>query len=354
MARRKDRPSGPLDPRAQDILRAVIEEYIATATPVGSQALVDRRGLAVSPATVRNVMAELEAAGYLSHPHTSAGRVPTDAGYRLYVETIAPSVNLNPVAQLMIRHQFGQVEFASEQWFRLAAATLAGATHNAGIATPAKPPAARVRRVDLVATSPHTASLVVLLAEGAVKQVIVPLLEEHDQDTLDAIARLLNERLATATATQVADTVSALRDQPAVPRLAVIVAERIERLMREFDAATVEDVFSDGLLNVMSAPEFSQSEKLRRVFGVLQNHDYLGDLVTRVAAKGDVEVLIGRENRATEMEDVSLVLAAYGRPGRAIGVVGVLGPTRMAYPQAIGCVRYVSGLLNELVEQMYR
>jgi heat-inducible transcriptional repressor len=104
----------------------------------------------------------------------------------------------------------------------------------------------------------------------------------------------------------------------------------------------------------MSAPEFSQSDKLRRVFGVLQNLDYLGDLVTRLAAANDVLVLIGAENSAEEMHDVSLVVAAYGRPGRAIGVVGVLGPTRMAYPQAIGSVRYVSGLMNELVEQLYR
>ncbi|MBA2555736.1 MAG: HrcA family transcriptional regulator, partial [Chloroflexi bacterium] len=159
MARRKDRP-GPLEPRSEAILRAIIEEYVATAAPVGSLTLVAKYRLAVSPATVRNVMAELEAAGYIGHPHTSAGRVPTDRGYRLYVESIADSVTLPPVEQLMIRHQFGQVEFASEQWFRLAAATLAGATHVAGLATPAKPIACRVRRVDLVPNGSRTASLV--------------------------------------------------------------------------------------------------------------------------------------------------------------------------------------------------
>ncbi|HVM30238.1 MAG TPA: heat-inducible transcriptional repressor HrcA [Candidatus Limnocylindrales bacterium] len=354
MARRRDRPSGPLDQRSQDILRAVIEEYIATALPVGSQALVERRRLDVSPATVRNVMAELEAAGYLTHPHTSAGRVPTDAGYRMYVEQITPRVSLGPVAQLMIRHQFGQVEFASEQWFRLAAATLAGATHNAGLATPAKPAAARVRRIDLLQNSPHTASIVLVLAEGGVKQAMVPVDETLADEELSAVARLLNERFQGATAAEVAAQLSALRELPAAPALAVRAAERIERMMRDFDAAAVEDVFSDGLLNVLEAPEFSQSEKLRAVFGVLQNHEYLGQLVSRVAESDDVQVLIGAENRAEEMRDVSLVLAAYGRPGHAIGVVGVLGPTRMAYPQAIGSVRYVSGLMNELVEQLYR
>jgi heat-inducible transcriptional repressor len=132
------------------------------------------------------------------------------------------------------------------------------------------------------------------------------------------------------------------------------VTQRIERMMRDFDAASIEDVFSDGLLNVMEAPEFSQSDKLRRVFAILQNRDYLGSLVGKLADTNDVQVLIGTENQAAEMQDVSLVLATYGERGRALGVVGVLGPRRMSYPHAIGTVRYVSGLMNELVEQLYR
>lgn len=354
MARRQERPARPLDPRSQAVLRAVIEEYVRTAEPVGSQTLVERYRLGVSSATVRNVMADLEAAGYLSHPHTSAGRVPTDTGYREYIEALAPRVSLAPVERLMIRHQFGQVEFASEQWFRLAAATIAGATHAAGLATPAKPRACKLRHVDLVATSAHTASLVVVLAEGSVKQELIPLEDGYDQLELDDVARLLNNEFATRSARQVASRVEALAQDPDMPVLMLRIARRIERMMREFDAAAVEDVFSDGLLNVMEAPEFSQSEKLRRVFAVLQNRDYLGSLVPRLASSSDVQVLIGRENEADEMQDVSLVLASYGQPGRALGVVGVLGPTRMSYPHAIGTVRFVSSLMNELVEQLYR
>ncbi len=354
MARRKDRPFGPLDPRSQQILRAVIEEYVTTAEPVGSQTLVDRFRLGVSSATVRNVMAELEEQGFLMHPHTSAGRVPTDAGYRLYVETIAPQMSLAPVERLMIRHQFGQVEFASEQWFRLAAATIAAATHAAGLATPAKPRSCRLRHIDLVATATQTASLIVVLAEGSVKQELVPLAEPYDQEELDDVARLLNAQLGSASARQVLRRLETLQANPDVPPLMLRVCQRIERIMREFDAAAVEDVFSDGLLNVMAQPEFNESEKLRRVFVALQNRDYLGTLVRRVGNSHDVHVLIGRENEAADMQDVSLVLATYGQPGRAMGVVGVLGPTRMAYPQAISTVRFVSGLMNELVEQLYR
>lgn len=354
MARRRDRPSGPLDPRSQVILRAVIDEYVTTAEPVGSQTLVERYHMGVSSATVRNVMAELEAAGYLTHPHTSAGRVPTDAGYRLYVESIAPQTSLAPVERLMIRHQFGQVEFASEQWFRLAAATIAGATHAAGLATPAKPRSCRLRHIDLVASSTRTASLVVVLAEGSVKQELVPLEEPYDQLELDDLAGFLNNELGGKSARQVANRLEQmLANADALP-LAVRITQRVERMMREFDAASVEDVFSDGLLNVMEAPEFRQSEKLRRVFAVLQNREYLGTLVRRLANAEDVQVLIGTENEPVEMRDVSLVLAPYGQPGHALGVVGVLGPTRMQYPHAIGTVRYVSDLMNELVEQLYR
>src|SRR6476660_8257420 len=198
---RRTRPLGPLDFRTQAILRAVIDEYITTAQPVGSQALVERYGLGVSSATVRSILAELEVNGLLTHPHLSAGRIPTNAGYRFYVESIVDAVPLPAVEQLMIRHQFGQVEFASEHWFRLAATTLAGLTRSAGLATPAKPRAAHIRRVDLVAVNERMASLILVLREGAIKQGVVALDEDDviDQTTLNRVASILNERLVDIT-----------------------------------------------------------------------------------------------------------------------------------------------------------
>jgi len=353
VARRVRRSSGPLDLRSQAILRAVIEEYVTTAQPVGSQALVERYRLGVSSATVRNVLAELEASGMLTHPHTSAGRVPTESGYRYYVESIVEAVPLPPVEQLMIRHQFGQVEFASEHWFRLAATTLASLTRAAGIATPAKPHSAHLRRLDLVSISGHLASLILVLKEGSLKQVLVTLEEPTDQATLSQVANRLNERLDDMTAVRAARRVAAIDQED--PNLALDrkVGERVVRALEEFDAAAIEELFSDGLLNVMAAPEFAQSEKLRRVFEALENRAYLAQLIRGVAGSGQVRVFIGHENPAEEMSEVSLVLAPYGHPGRAVGVVGVLGPTRMAYPQAIGTVRFVSGLMNELIDHLY-
>ena len=355
MARRIRRPLGPLDLRSQAILRAVIEEYVSTAQPVGSLALVERYGLGVSSATVRNILAELEMAGLLTHPHTSAGRMPTDAGYRFYVESIVAASPLSAVEQLMIRHQFGQVEYASEHWFRLAATTLAGLTRSAGLATPAKPSATHIRRVDLVAVNERMASLILVLREGAIKQAAVTPDETEaiDQPTLNRVAGLLNEHLLDATASAAEATLGRIDGDGPIERVARQVGERIVRILRDYDAASVEEVFSDGLLNVMEAPEFAHGDKLRQVFTALENRAYLGELVGSVAGSDRIRVVIGAENPRVEMHGVSLVLAPYGRPGRALGVVGVLGPTRMSYPHAIGTVTFVSGLMNELVDHLY-
>ena len=352
MARRV-RSSGPLDLRSQAILRAVIEEYVTTAQPVGSQALVERYRLGVSSATVRAVLAELEAAELLTHPHTSAGRVPTEQGYRYFVESIIESAPLPPVEQLMIRHQFGQVEYASEHWFRLAATTLASLTRAAGLATPAKPSTAHLRHLDLVAISDRLASLILVLREGSLKQVLVTLDEPTDQADLSAAAAFLNDLLAGLTADDAERVLGRLDPADPTVELHRRVGERVVRSLHEFDSAAIEELFSDGLLNVMAAPEFAQSEKLRRVFAALENRAYLAELISGVAGAGTVRVFIGSENPAEDMADVSLVLAPYGRPGRAVGVVGVLGPTRMSYPQAIGTVRFISGLMNELIDHLY-
>jgi heat-inducible transcriptional repressor len=356
MARRPRRTIGSLDARSDAILRAVIDEYVTSAAPVSSGSLVTHYGLGVSSATVRNILSDLEGLGLLMHPHTSAGRVPTDEGYRYYVQVLADEWSLPPVEQRMIRHQFGQVEFASEHWFRLAASTLAANTGTAGLATTAKSPSARVRRVDLVAVHDTLALLVVLFREGTMKQALQNLPAGSDQEQLDRVASLLNVLAVDRTGDEIA---AALADLPpgneVTEDVEVLrtIGEALVRTMREFDAALIDDLFSDGLLNVMAAPEFDRSEKVRRVFSALENRAYLGSLVETVARAGSIQIFIGHENRPLEMQDVSLVLAPYGRIGRAIGVVGVLGPTRMPYAQAIASVEFVSGLMNELVEHLY-
>jgi heat-inducible transcriptional repressor len=335
----------------RDIFGRVIEAYLERGAPVGSKILAGSVNL--SPASIRGVMQELEERGLLTHPHTSAGRIPTDAGYRFFVESISDSATLPPVEQLMIRHQFGQVQHASEQWFRLAATILAAKNRTAAIATPAKPRAAHVRRIDLVSISDRLASLIIVFREGALRQVLVNLPEPAEQEDLTRAAVILDGLMAGRTAADADRALQRIDTTGPIATLVHLVGDRVLAAVRDYDASSIEEVFSDGLLHVMQAPEFERSEKLRRIFAALENRSYLGSLFDSIAGSGRVEAFIGAENGPEEMRDVSLVLASYGEPQTAVGVVGVLGPTRMAYQQAIGTVRFVSGLMNELVAHIH-
>jgi len=235
----------------------------------------------------------------------------------------------------------------------LAATTLAAANRTAGLATQAKPRAAHVRRLDLVSISERLASLIIVFREGALRQVLVTLAEPVEQEDLTRAAVILDGLMAGRTSVDAERALARIDGDGPIGTLVRRVGERVLAAVRDYDSTGIEEVFSDGLLHVMEAPEFERSDKLRRVFAALENRAYLGELLDKVAGTGSVQVFIGAENAPEEMRDVSLVLAPYGEPGRAVGVVGVLGPTRMAYPQAIGTVRFVSTLMNELVQHIY-
>ncbi|MEA2651523.1 MAG: heat-inducible transcriptional repressor, partial [Chloroflexota bacterium] len=198
------RPALELTDRQRTVLRAVVEDYVLTAVPVGSRALLGRYALGVSPATVRSAMAELEALGLLSHPHTSAGRVPSDLGYRLYVESLMREAELDQADRLMIRHQFSQVQLTSNEWLRLAASILAGSTRSAAVVTPARSRRAKFGHVQLVALADGTRMLVLVLGDGNVVQRRLdrPALQRAppdsalDQEELDRAAAALNAELA--------------------------------------------------------------------------------------------------------------------------------------------------------------
>jgi heat-inducible transcriptional repressor len=349
------RPGLDLTERQRSVLRAVVEDYVLTAMPVGSKSLVTRYGLRVSSATVRSAMAELEAMGLLSHPHTSAGRVPSDLGYRLYVESLMREAELDTADRLMIRHQFSQVQLTSDEWLRLAASILAGATRSASVVTPARSRRARFGHAQLVALADGTRLLVLVLADGNVEQRrldraalerVLPG-QAPDQADLDAAASVLNAELGGLSAPQVR------RRLAKMPPLAAMAGEAAAQLLEDADSVVVENVFTDGIVNVLEQPEFAEGSKLRPILEVLQRSDFLEQLVPVLTRRGGVHVIIGHENTNDAMHEVSLVFAPYGAPDRALGLLGVLGPTRMRYPRAIPTVRYLAALMNELIHSEY-
>jgi heat-inducible transcriptional repressor len=349
------RPALELTERQRNVLRAVVEDYVRTAEPVGSRMLVDRHGLAVSSATVRSAMAELEALGLLSHPHTSAGRIPSDLGYRVYVESLMRESVLDRADELMIRHQFSQVQLTSNEWLRLAASILAGSTHSVSVVTPARSRRARYGHVQLVELADRSRLCVLVLNDGNLVQ------RRLDRATIDRLspdgpiaqadlelaAATLNAELGGLSAPQVRRRLGKLDP------LATHVAEVVAQLLEEADGVVVEDVFTAGLANVLEQPEFAQGAKLRGIVEVLQRSDFLEQLVPVLTRRGGVHVIIGHENTIDAMHEVSLVFAPYGAPDRALGLLGVLGPTRMPYPRAIPTVRYLAALMNELINSHY-
>lgn len=355
MHRASIRPALELTDRQRAILRAVVEDYVMTAVPVGSKSLVSRYRLDVSPATVRSAMAELEQLGLLTHPHTSAGRVPSDLGYRLYVESLMREAELDITDRLMIRHQFSQVQLTSNEWLRLAAAVLATSTRSVSVVTPARSRRARFGHVQLVALADGTRLLVLVLADG---NVVQRRLDRHalerqlpeeaiDQPALDQVAAQLNADLANLSGPQVRRRIDKL------PPLSARIAATVVGLLEEADSVVVEEIFTDGIVNVLEQPEFAEGSKLRPILEVLQRSDFLEQLVPVLTRSGGVHVIIGRENTNDAMHEVSLVFAPYGAPDRALGLLGVLGPTRMPYPRAIPTVRYLSTLMNELINAQY-
>ncbi len=345
------RPPVDLTERQRAVLRAVVEDYVLTAVPVGSQALVRRYGLAVSPATIRGEMADLEALGLLTHPHTSAGRVPSDLGYRYYVETLMRESEMDNADALMIRHQFSQVQLTSNDWLRLAASTLAATTRAAAVVTPARSRRAKFAHLQLVDLADRARMAVVVLTDGTVIErhldpaALAKAADGHaSQEDLDAAAAELNAELKGLTSPQ------ARRRARKLTPLAAHVAGAVAELLEEADGTSIEEVYTDGLAYVLDQPEFAGGTALRPVLEVLQHVDFLEQLLPVVTRRGGVHVIIGRENSNDAMREVSLVVAPYGSPGQALGLIGVLGPTRMAYPRAIPTVRFVSSVLNDLID----
>jgi heat-inducible transcriptional repressor len=328
--------------RREDILKIVVAEHISTGLPVSSDA-VARKGVRVSPATIRNEMVELEEEGYLSQPHTSAGRTPSDRGYRQYIESIMGDVRLSLVEQRLIRHQFHQVESEVEEWTRLAASILSRMVRNVAIVTLPKARESRLKHLELVSLQEFLALLVLVLREAKLRQHVLTLEEAATQEELSFAARRLTAACAGLTGDQISASdleVSPLEEQ--VVRAAVQIMEAEEE-------EAFEEPYVDGLRHMLGRPEFASGSGLAAIVGLFEQKSLLKSLLPQVLTGEGMRVVIGSENK----EDFSVVITRYGIPGEVGGAIGVLGPTRMEYHRAISTVGFLSAVMSELVSELY-
>ena len=336
-----------LTERQEHILALVVQEYVENAQPVGSETLLRRRGLGVSSATIRNELVVLEEYGYLTHPHTSAGRIPTEKGYRYFVESLMDEFEIPPVEQRMISHQFHQVTLDVDQWMRLSAAVLAHASHSAALVTAPQSTSCRFKHVQLVSINDQVALLVLVLQEGTIRQQMLSLAEPIAQEELTRTSNRLNDHFAGLNVEQIRSTTLSLADFESGVLLVVT------DLMRQIDTRSSHEVYRDGIMDILRQPEFSAIDRMQALLEMLEQRTTLETMLSDLAPERGVQVVIGGESQYDGMSDYSMVLSRYGLPGEASGIVGVLGPVRMHYPRTIGVVRYVSSLLDDLMARMY-
>ena len=338
-----------LSERQKLILALVIRDYIETAQPVSSAHLVESYRVGFSSATVRNDMVVLTDLGYLRQPHTAAGRVPTEEGYRYFVGQLMGHPELPATTQRTITHQFYQAGTDVDRWMRLAASVLAHQAQGASLVTAPRPDRPTFKHLELISTHGRQVLMVLVLSGGEVQQQMLNLAEPVPQEQLSASAQALNQSFQGLDSEQISNRsgMSSLLEQD-IRKLIV------DEMRRSSDAPTGE-LYRDGLTLVLSEPEFGEMNVARRALRVLEERPLLDDLLSRTVLSnemGDVQVLIGGEGTWEELRDCSLVLSRYGAPGLATGTLGVLGPMRMPYGRTISTVRFVAGLLSDLVEEM--
>ena len=342
-----------LNERERRVLEAVIQSYVETAQPAGSNAIARRFGLGVSPATIRNTMSDLEEKGLLYHPHTSAGRVPTDVAYRVYVNSLIPhsAVNLRDREQLSAQIAAGGS--AVDGIIRRAAQSLGVITQELGIALGPRLDASVLERLDLVRLSSERLLLALTLAGGTVRTIFVEAKGEVADSAIAEVTRLLNERIGGLTLRQIRTSVGErLRDSDTTRDAAELLNVFIEEGDQLFDSAMQgsDDTVLLGKPSLLAEqPEFASADNMRKLVALTETNEHLADLLRSRSDTPGITITIGNEHEDPKLENFTIVTAQY-RSGAVTGVIGVIGPTRMPYDKVISLVTHTSRLLTDLLD----
>lgn len=348
-----DETLDPVNARRQRVLSIVIQEYTRTAQPVGSSTIAGSYELGVSAATIRNDLAALERDGLLTHPHTSAGRIPTDAGYRFFVHRLLTHQELSADERRRIRTEFSQVRRELDPWLRTSTAVLARTSQSAALAIPPRAAQSCFKHLELVEIHDTKVLMVLVLQEGAVKQQIFDLDQAMSQDDLSKLSNEINAKLRGAAADEIEGRLDGMPAQGSAALLSQQVGLLVRDVMVRHDHQAGGQIYRDGLSQVLEAPEFIESANMRKIVHVFEHRSLLDQIIGDYLVDGDVHVVIAGDGRYEDLADISLVIGSYGVSKQAVGVVGILGPLRMAYGRNISAVRFVSGLMSDMVQEIY-
>ncbi|HEX6693529.1 MAG TPA: heat-inducible transcriptional repressor HrcA [Longimicrobiales bacterium] len=344
-----------LNEREERVLEAVIRTYVETAEPAGSRTVAKRHGLGVSPATIRNAMSDLEEKGFLFHPHTSAGRIPTDLAYRYYVDTLMRPLRLAAAEQRRLRKEFADSDTGSplEAIIRRAAQVLGLITGDLGVAVSAGTDEVVLEKIELALVSSDKILLVLTLRNGTVRTIYVDVPIAVPAETLSAVTSILNERLAGRTLSEIRRTLpERLRDtghgDAGAVELLNIFVQSADELLQPLDR--MPEQLHLGRASVLAnQPEFASGTQLKNLIELTEQRDLLSDVILGREHETTTKITIGTEHNHPRLVPFTLVTSEY-RLGNLTGVIGVMGPTRMPYEKVAAIVEYTSLLMTELAE----
>src|SRR5262245_15783673 len=344
-----------LNERERQVLEAVVRTYVDTAEPAGSRTVSRRHGLGVSPATIRNTMSDLEEKGYLFHPHTSAGRIPTDRAYRFFVDQLIRPTPVSEAERQKLARELDEVSpSAAERLVRRASRALSVLSLELGVAVAPRMSEAVLEKLDLIQVSSDTVLLVATIKSGLIRTIFVNLPGEVPGDTLITLARVMNERLAGLTLSEIRQTlperfrdVRADDDPKAEELLNIFMQSRGE----PFDFPRIEgSEVHLGQTSVLAAqPEFTTGQRLKGLIELTESRDLLAGVLDRREHGSGLKITIGSEHDSEVLSEFTLVTAEY-QAGGLKGVIGVIGPTRMPYEKVVAIVDYTSRLVSNILK----
>ena len=335
--------------RQKHILRYIVSDYVHDAAPISSESLARNHQLGVSSATVRNEVAALEEQGYISRPHASAGSVPEDKAYRLYVESfVSNRADRMPFqARETISSRFEDVRDDVDRWSDVAATLIAQLLGNLGVATFPKTTVSRVRHLELVPLQDVLAMLIVVLEQAKLRKLLLRFDAPVDRTHLELMSTRLRGQMIGLTHEEIAEQAMSL-----TPPERQAVDATMEMLQEE-DASGHDDHYVSGLRNLLDQPEFVDYEKVRPIIHGIEDGSLVEAALDEAPVGQVVRVVIGREHEGDVLRPLSVVICRYGVPGHALGTLGLIGPTRMEYDRAISGVRFISTIMNSMVESVY-
>lgn len=337
-----------LKDRKLKILHAIIQDYISNAEPVGSRTIAKNYNLGISPATIRNEMADLEEMGFLEQPHTSSGRVPSDRAYRIYVDQLMKVDKLNKVIEETISQGYKEYAGEIEKLISHTSKILSHFTNYTSLALTPQLYEPSIKHIQLMPLQEDKILMVIISREGVVKNIAIKMEYSIEDETLNKFSNILNQCLKGSNIFQVEEEV--IQTLTELDRKESILLQELMPIIRE-TLSTQENVrvYSDGITNIFNFPEFKDIQRAKDFIDLWEKKNMLAQLLSTNKSEG-IHIIIGEENNVDEMKDYSLITATYHLNHKVLGTLGVIGPTRMHYSRVVALLNYLTKQLNDLFD----